>query len=1378
MKKIILLLFIVLNILILNAQTDYYYYYNNQKIELTLNREYLNIIVDENFRGDVVNKLEKSNFNTIVITSSDNSKEVLTVLKVECTAKSSDKDYFENVNMLKKIPGIKNVGFYFERGNNAPPIGISNVFYVKLKTSKDFELLKKLADEKGVEIVKEVPYMPNWYILSANSSKFGTSLELSNQFYETGFFECIDPAFMFDFKPNNTSLELSKSNKSHEVSDVHLSDSGSIIPSIEFSNATSIDFNFVGGNLPYPLSINVEQAWGLTTGENTKVAVLDVGILETYGVYGQILPLAYDCYEGTELSPCCNGTVYQYFDATYHYDNQYYNAATQAATFIAGTIPAGILHAGVAPGSKLINVKHPFSGNQMSAQLASGISWAWQNGADVINNSWGDNGGAAYNNYYSPILEAAIQTALSDGRNGKGTVVVFMAGNVPEAIDYPANCNDDILVVSTVNSIFFNSGYGNKLDVVASGSQSYPLGIDKSTITSGSKNPTATYIRYLQGSSIAAATVSGLAALVLSANPCLTATEVNSIIEQTAQKIHSEVYDYANTNGKPNGTWNEEMGYGLIDAYEAVLLALDYIDPTYSLVAGDINTNTLWNTNKWVRQPFTVNSGATLTITSTVKCSPNVSITIQPGGKLIVNGGTLTNACSGELWEGILLQGNYDQPQQAQYQGRVELVNGAVIENAKCGILVRNKVPTDGVPSFITENSGGIISATDATFKNNYVAVEMSPYISTSINFNLNTFTKCNFIINHENLFSANNLLFATHVKLDGVTGVRFLGCQFNNSPFGIGQMGGGGVSPVVAIKTMDAGFQVTDHCSSLLLDCDCLNGTLTRNTFSGFEEAIKSNTTGAQHPITIDHALFSDNYHGINIQSINNVIITRSDFSLYNYQFGIILDNASGYKVEGNDFISASENMYDNTCGIYVSNSGAAENMIYRNTFSGLTAGIMTADTNADNSYYPYLALAPGLQFNCNTFSGNYCDIGALGFVRRHQGSSSKGADNIFLDNSTWNILSDYDMIYVYSSANNHFPSESYTNKANTFMHLIDNATANPCNQTICGPFILDPWNPGGDWGMISSGGKSTNPLTQYNQMKSEYNTLSSDFQSKNYGQVLSTMNSKNNIHSKETIAKAKAQQEAISALSRRMADISDAAIREVLSDSILVLDNLKLWYDAVHTPIAKYSLVETHYQDGEYALADAALQNIPNLFDFTNEEMAEHYNYERFHAMKNQLQLAEKRWSNLTEEEIDELIAIAEANTGRSSTMAKGVLCFYFDICYEKEWTLPTTSLANFKSKSAQQENGIDNITRNINYTISLYPNPTQSSLTIEISNSEVQLNQVEIMDLLGKVVKKEHFTGSTKTLNIGDLKNGIYMLRIHLNNGEIVNEKVVKN
>ena len=198
-----------------------------------------------------------------------------------------------------------------------------------------------------------------------------------------------------------------------------------------------------------------------------------------------------------------------------------------------------------------------------SAQLASGITWAWEmENADIINCFWFSNAGWLD----SELLEEAIMNAIENGRDGKGSLVVFAAGNFgnngPSMI-YPGNFDNRILTVGGVTqtgSRWFKSGYGDKLDVVAPG-----VGI---WTTSPEQN-----IIEEEGTSFAAPHVSGIAALILSVNPCLSGQQVRDIIEQTSQKIRTDVYTYLTNPSRPNGSWNNQMGYGLADARAAVQMA-------------------------------------------------------------------------------------------------------------------------------------------------------------------------------------------------------------------------------------------------------------------------------------------------------------------------------------------------------------------------------------------------------------------------------------------------------------------------------------------------------------------------------------------------------------------------------------------------------------------------------------------------------------------------------------------------------------------------------------------------------------------------------------------------------------------------------------
>jgi hypothetical protein len=112
------------------------------------------------------------------------------------------------------------------------------------------------------------------------------------------------------------------------------------------------------------------------------------------------------------------------------------------------------------------------------------------------------------------------------------------------------------------------------------------------------------------------------------------------------------------------------------NAWYAVGIGNEYATPL------NITSNTTWSGSRILDAKVTIISNATLTITGTVYATEGVVINIEPGAKVILDGGTLTNACPDKLWHGILVSGNKYLPQPPQNQGVLELKNGAVIENA------------------------------------------------------------------------------------------------------------------------------------------------------------------------------------------------------------------------------------------------------------------------------------------------------------------------------------------------------------------------------------------------------------------------------------------------------------------------------------------------------------------------------------------------------------------------------------------------------------------------------------------------------------------------------------------------------------------------
>jgi subtilisin family serine protease len=326
---------------------------------------------------------------------------------------------------------------------------------------------------------------------------------------------------------------------------------------------------YLGGTVG--ADMHVEQAWNNATGMNIKVAIIDEGVDLNH------LDLQANLLSG--------------YDATGNGSN---GASNQSTNDAHGTACAGIVAAvannnigiaGIAYNSKIIPVRIAYSngyplGNPLRAWItndswiANGINWAWQHGADVLSNSWG--GGS-----YSNTIKNAIDDAINNGRGGKGCVVLFATGNNNGAVSFPATLENVIAVgasstcderksFTSCDGEAWGSNYGSELDVVAPGVQIYTTDI------SGSAGYNSTdYRSDFNGTSSATPNAAGVVALILSVNSNLTGSEVRNILETSVDKVLPNTYNYQTVGGHPNGIWNEQVGYGRINAANAVCMTMN-----------------------------------------------------------------------------------------------------------------------------------------------------------------------------------------------------------------------------------------------------------------------------------------------------------------------------------------------------------------------------------------------------------------------------------------------------------------------------------------------------------------------------------------------------------------------------------------------------------------------------------------------------------------------------------------------------------------------------------------------------------------------------------------------------------------------------------
>ena len=233
------------------------------------------------------------------------------------------------------------------------------------------------------------------------------------------------------------------------------------------------------------------------------------------------------------------GAVVDEFDAIGNHDKPHVHG-----TGMAGAIAAHRRLIGIAPGVRLLAI-HAFSSNGAdSAQATSdhilmGIDWAISKGAQIINMSFAGPD--------DPMLQLALQKA-----HDKGVVLIAAAGNQgPKSAPlYPAADPNVIAVTATdaKDQLLAQANQGSYVAIAAPG-----VDILEPAPNGGFQVTT--------GTSVAAAHVSGIAALLLDRDPTLDAAAIRDVLTSSAR--------HHTANGR-----DDQFGWGEVDPYRA-LQALD-----------------------------------------------------------------------------------------------------------------------------------------------------------------------------------------------------------------------------------------------------------------------------------------------------------------------------------------------------------------------------------------------------------------------------------------------------------------------------------------------------------------------------------------------------------------------------------------------------------------------------------------------------------------------------------------------------------------------------------------------------------------------------------------------------------------------------------
>ncbi len=519
-----------------------HYYYNGQPIELQLHTQQIIVHLNRqapftDIRNDISARLDRSIDQMRPVHGEH-------IQLIEFEQSLSSENLKDEIANLKGEQGVRMAAPVYRYGHVRA--GVTDRFIVRFQPNVAMDQIERINRSQQVKIDRMIA--ENTYVLSVNKTTGLNGLMAANRYHDFAETVWSTPDFVFmDWELLNADLNDTywKQQWAHR-------NTGQSV-------ATGADETFPQQVKGYEdADMDVDGAWnlleqnGVSAGGSKQilVAIVDSGI----------------DHEHPDLD-----------DQFYSYGKDFTGEGTTDDVQGHGTACAGIVAAegnngfgvaGVAYNVQLLPVKfYSLYGGATNSEMAEAIDYAWQEGSDVLSNSWsGDPPNDA--------LDDALYRAKTQGRDGKGCVIFYSSGNKGhEGVSYPSY-NDEVISIGASNMFDekknpgsgdyikkWGGNYGSELDMVA------PALVYTTDLVGSDGFEEGDYNATFGGTSAACPNASAVAALVLSADPNLTSDQVQQIMEQTADRI--ELYPY-DENG-----WNKHVGNGRVNALGAVRAALN-----------------------------------------------------------------------------------------------------------------------------------------------------------------------------------------------------------------------------------------------------------------------------------------------------------------------------------------------------------------------------------------------------------------------------------------------------------------------------------------------------------------------------------------------------------------------------------------------------------------------------------------------------------------------------------------------------------------------------------------------------------------------------------------------------------------------------------
>lgn len=451
----------------------------------------------------------------------------------------------ENVRFAGRVLRDQRTGTIF--------IYTENIF-VQFKPEVSEADCRSVLEQEGLSIKEKLVFADNAFFAKAPEGTGAQVFDLANKLLEREDVLTCHPELVRE--------------KKHKATVVH--------PMQWHLRETSIN------GFPIEQHVSIDAAWSVHRGDGITIAVIDDGVDDLHEEFR--IP-------GKVVFP--RNTVRDRDDARPQYSRDNHGTACAGVACAAGQKKA----AGVAPEARLMPI---VSGGLGSLAEAKAFGWAADKGADVISCSWGPYDGD-WSNPEDPThtrpfplpdsTRLALDYATRTGRDGKGCVITWAAGNGNEDVKYDGYASyPKVIAVAACNDQGKRSVYSDYGDAVwccfpsndfyapqfnhprpltpgiwttdRSGADGYNRGGIDAEHSWGDR--AGHYTARFGGTSSACPGVAGVAALMLGVNPDLTWEAVKTLIRQSCERIDEDRGGY---DGRGHSIF---YGYGRLNAAMAV----------------------------------------------------------------------------------------------------------------------------------------------------------------------------------------------------------------------------------------------------------------------------------------------------------------------------------------------------------------------------------------------------------------------------------------------------------------------------------------------------------------------------------------------------------------------------------------------------------------------------------------------------------------------------------------------------------------------------------------------------------------------------------------------------------------------------------------